>query len=236
MRCWVRRAYLLLSGMSVPTQRAFVMVGVVLVAIMLDRASLSMRLIAWAALLVLAIAPESMLGPSFQMSFAATTALIATYEAARGLFARMAARGGLVLRPVVYAAGVTLTSLVAGIATGPFAVYHFNRIADYGLLANLGAVPITGFWIMPWGLVALILMPFGLEGIALAPMGWGIDAVVWIRARGRGAAGRGQPRSGDAGSGLARDLGRRIVALPLAQPLALLRDRGDQRWDRARRP
>ena len=173
-------AYLLLSGMSVPTQRAFVMVGVVLVAIMLDRASLSMRLIAWAALLVLAIAPESMLGPSFQMSFAAATALIATYEAARGTFARMAARGGLVLRPVVYAAGVTLTSLVAGIATGPFAVYHFNRIADYGLLANLGAVPITGFWIMPWGLVALILMPFGLEGIALAPMGWGIDAVVWI--------------------------------------------------------
>ncbi len=173
-------AYLLLSGMSVPTQRAFVMVSVVLVAIMLDRASLSMRLIAWAALLVLAIAPESMLGPSFQMSFAAATALIATYEAARGTFARMAARGGLVLRPVVYAAGVTLTSLVAGIATGPFAVYHFNRIADYGLLANLGAVPITGFWIMPWGLVALILMPFGLEGIALAPMGWGIDAVVWI--------------------------------------------------------
>ena len=173
-------AYLLLSGMSVPTQRAFVMVGVVLLAIMLDRASLSMRLIAWAALLVLAIAPESMLGPSFQMSFAAATALIATYEAARGPFARMAARGGLALRPLVYAAGVALTSLVAGIATGPFAVYHFNRIADYGLLANLGAVPITGFWIMPWGLVSLILMPFGLEGIALAPMGWGIDAVVWI--------------------------------------------------------
>ena len=173
-------AYLLLSGMSVPTQRAFVMVGVVLLAIMLDRASISMRLIALAALLVLAIAPESMLGPSFQMSFAAATALIATYEAARGFFARLAARGGLALRPLVYAAGVTVTSLVAGIATGPFAVYHFNRIADYGLLANLGAVPVTGFWIMPWGLVALVLMPFGLEGIALTPMGWGIDAVVWI--------------------------------------------------------
>ena len=173
-------AYLLLSGMSVPTQRAFVMVGVVLLAIMLDRASLSMRLIAWAALLVLAVAPESMLGPSFQMSFAAATALIATYEAARGPFARLAARGGLAVRPVVYGAGVALTSLVAGSATGPFAVYHFNRFADYGLLANLGAVPITGFWIMPWGLVALVLMPFGLEGLALAPMGWGIDAVVWI--------------------------------------------------------
>ena len=176
-------AYLLLSGMSVPTQRAFVMVGFVLLAIMLDRASISMRLIALAALLVLALAPESMLGPSFQMSFAAATALIATYEAARRPFARLAARGGLALRPLVYAAGVALTSLVAGIATGPFAVYHFNRIADYGLLANLGAVPITGFWIMPWGLVALVLMPLGLEGLALAPMGWGIDAVVWIASR-----------------------------------------------------
>ena len=176
-------AYLLLSGMSVPTQRAFVMVSVVLLAIMLDRASISMRLIALAALLVLAIAPESMLGPSFQMSFAAATALIATYEAARRPFSRLAARGGLALRPLVYAAGVALTSLVAGIATGPFAVYHFNRIADYGLLANLGAVPITGFWIMPWGLVALVLMPLGLEGLALAPMGWGIDAVVWIARR-----------------------------------------------------
>lgn len=173
-------AYLLLSGMSVPTQRAFVMVGVVLLAIMLDRASFSMRLIAWAALLVLVIAPESMLGPSFQMSFAAATALIATYEVARGPFARLAARGGLALRPLVYGAGVALTSLVAGIATSPFAVYHFNRFADYGLLANLGAVPITGFWIMPWGLVALVLMPFGFEGLALEPMGWGIDAVVWI--------------------------------------------------------
>ena len=172
--------YLLLSGMSVPTQRAFVMVGFVLLAVMLDRASLSMRLIAWAALAVLAIAPESLLGPSFQMSFAAATALIATYEAARRPLARLAARGGLALRPLVYGGGVLLTSLVAGLATGPFAVYHFNRIADYSLLTNLGAVPITGFWVMPWGLVSLLLLPFGLEGLALAPMGWGIDAIIWV--------------------------------------------------------
>ncbi len=173
-------AYLLLSGMSVPTQRAFVMVGFVLLAVILDRASLSMRLIAWAALLVLLIAPESMLGPSFQMSFAAATALIATYEAARGPLARLAREGGLALRPLLYVAGVSLTSLVAGAATAPFAVYHFNRIADYGLLANLGAVPVTGFWVMPWGLIALLLIPFGAEHIALVPMGWGLDAILWI--------------------------------------------------------
>ena len=222
-------AYLLLSGMSVPTQRAFVMVGVVLLAIMLDRASISMRLIALAALLVLTIAPESMLGPSFQMSFAAATALIATYEAARGFFARLAARGGLALRPLVYAAGVTVTSLVAGIATGPFAVYHFNRIADYGLLANLGAVPITGFWIMPWGLVALVLMPFGLEGIALAPMGWGIDAVVWIARQVAAQPGAVTLVPAMPAAALLDDRGGRLVALPLAEPVALSRYRRDRR-------
>lgn len=175
--------YLLLSGMSVPTQRAFVMVGFVMLAVMLDRASLSLHLIAWAALAVLVIAPESMLGPSFQMSFAAATALIATYEALREPLAALAARGGLALRPLVYGGGVLLTSLVAGLATGPFAIYHFNRFPDYSLLTNLGAVPITGFWVMPWGLLALLLVPFGLEWLALAPMGWGIDAIVWIAQR-----------------------------------------------------
>ncbi len=172
--------YLLLAGASVPTQRAFVMATFVLLAVVVDRNSLSVRLIAWAALLVLVIAPESLLGPSFQMSFGAATALIATYEALRRPLARLAARTGFVGRPALYLAAVALTSLVAGLATGPFAVYHFNRFADYGLLANLGAVPVMGFWVMPWGLISLLLMPFGAEQIGLVPMGWGIDAILWV--------------------------------------------------------
>lgn len=67
--------------------------------------------------------------------------------------------------------------MVAGLATGPFALYHFNRFADYGLVANLIAVPLTGLWVMPWGLVALLLMPFGAEGLALAPMSLGLDGI-----------------------------------------------------------
>ena len=173
-------AYLLLSGMSVPTQRAFVMVGVVLLAIMpgpgepLDAAHR------------LGSAAGAGGGAREHAGAELPDVLRRGHRADRDLRGRtrspcpLAARGGLALRPLVYGAGVALTSLVAGTATGPFAVYHFNRFADYGLLANLGAVPITGFWIMPWGLVALLLMPFGLEGLALAPMGWGIDAVVWI--------------------------------------------------------
>ena len=83
-------------------------------------------------------------------------------------------------RAMVYLAAVALTTLVAGLATSPFALYHFNRVAAYGLAANLFAVPITSLWIMPWTMVGYALRPLGLEGLALAPMGWGISAVLWI--------------------------------------------------------
>ncbi|MGD9535792.1 MAG: ComEC/Rec2 family competence protein [Alphaproteobacteria bacterium] len=169
--------YLLLSGVSVPTQRAFLMVALVLVAIMLDRTSLSMRFLMWAALIVLLIAPEAVLGASFQMSFGATMALIAAYEAIRRPLGRLSAHVPLWQRPAVYLLAVAFTSLIGGIATGPFALYHFNRFADYGLVANLAAVPLTGLWVMPWGVVALLLMPFGAEGLALVPMSLGLDGI-----------------------------------------------------------
>lgn len=172
--------YLLLTGGTVPTQRAFVMVSLVLVAVILDRRGLSLRLVAWAAVVVLALAPESLLSASFQMSFAAVIALIAGYEAIaeRGRIALGERR--LALRGAAYLGGVALTSLIAGLATAPFALYHFNRIAWYGLLANLVAVPLTAFWIMPWALAAFALMPFGAEGLALTPMGWGIDLLLAV--------------------------------------------------------
>jgi competence protein ComEC len=129
---------------------------------------------------VLAVAPESLLGPSFQMSFAAVVALIAAYEAARPWLARMRGDGGLARRVGLYVAGVLLTTVIAGLATAPFALYHFSRVAVFGLVANLGAVPLTALWVMPWATLAYVLAPFGLEHLALAPMGWGVDAVVWI--------------------------------------------------------
>ncbi len=179
-------AYLMLSGASVPTQRAFLMVGLMLVAVILDRAALSFRLVAWAAVVVLALAPESLLSPSFQLSFAAVAALVAVYEVVRDRRARLFAERSLAARAGIYLAGVALTSAVAGLATAPFAVYHFNRIAWYGLAANLVAVPLTALWIMPWAIAAFVLMPFGAEGLALAPMGWGIEVLLavagWVAA------------------------------------------------------
>jgi competence protein ComEC len=169
--------YLLLTGAPVPTQRAFLMTALVLIAILLDRTSLSMRLLMWAALALLLLMPEDLFGPSFQMSFAATLALIAAYEAIRGPLGRLAVRRALWQRPFLYLAAVVFTSLIAGFATGPFSLYHFNRFADYGLVANLIAVPLTGLWVMPWGVFALVLMPFGVEGAALTPMAFGLEAI-----------------------------------------------------------
>ena len=170
--------YLLISGATVPTQRAFLMIGLVLFAVLVDRRAISMRLVAWAALMVLLIAPDSLLGPSFQMSFAAVIALIATYEGLRGRFLAWRGEAGLARRAALYLFGVGLTTVVAMTATAPFAVYHFNRFAAFGLAANLVAVPLTALWIMPWAMVAFLLMPLGLDALALAPMGWGIEAVI----------------------------------------------------------
>ena len=174
--------YLLLTGATIPTQRSFLMLSLVLLAVLLDRRPFSMRLVAWAAAVVLLTAPDSLLGPSFQMSFAAVVALIAAFELARAPLSRWRLGAGRVRRAGLYLLGVGLTTLVAGLATMPFALYHFNRIAAFGLAANLLAVPATAMWIMPWAVVAFVLMPFGLEGLALQPMGWGIDFVIGVAA------------------------------------------------------
>jgi competence protein ComEC len=175
-------AYLLLAGATVPTQRAFVMTGLVLLAVLLDRQAISMRLVAWAAMIILAIAPESMLGASFQMSFAAVVALVAFYEAFRARFrvVRMAAGHAIAGRIALYAGGVAATTVIASFATGLIALHHFARIAVFGLPANMLAVPLTALWIMPWAVIAAVLMPLGLDGLPLVLMGWGIDGLLWI--------------------------------------------------------
>ena len=176
-------AYLLLTGAPIPTQRAFLMAGLVFLAVLLDRSAFTMRLVAWAAFAVLSLAPESLLSASFQMSFAAVIALIAAYELLReGRGAWLAGRGatGPLGRGTRYLGGVAATSLIAGLATAPFALYHFNRVAWFGLAANMIAVPLTALWIMPWALIAFCLMPLGLEHLALVPMGWGIEAMLAV--------------------------------------------------------
>lgn len=173
-------AYLLLSGASVPTQRSFVMIAVALIAIIFDRSALNMRVVAIAAVIVLALTPESWIDPSFQMSFAAVVALVAVYEWWNARRLPDAERKGILMRSVGMIAAAAATSLIAGLATAPFAAFHFNRFADYGVAANVMVMPIVSFVIMPAGVLALVLMPFGLEWLPLMAMEEGIDAMLVI--------------------------------------------------------
>jgi competence protein ComEC len=175
--------YLLLSGAEVATQRSFIMTAIILIGVMVDRAALTLRNLALAALGVMLLAPEAVVHPSFQMSFAATLALIAAYErgipwmtagadTSRG--ARVALWGG---REIV---ALILASLVAGLATTPYAAFHFHRMAPYGVLANLLAMPIVSAWVMPAGLVALLAMPFGFDAPLWRLMGGGIEWMISV--------------------------------------------------------
>ena len=178
--------YLLLAGAPVPTQRAFVMTGLVLLGVVLDREAVTLRLVALAACIVLLLTPEVLTGPSFQLSFAAVVALVAVYEAWRAH--RRRRMGGeerrftVIWRIVGYALGVAATSAIAGAATAPFTAFHFQAVAPGGLLANLLAVPLTGFVTMPAGLAAGVLMTVGAEAPALTVMEVGITATLAVAA------------------------------------------------------
>lgn len=176
--------YLALSGAAVPSQRAFVMTAIVLVAVLADRTAISLRTLGWAALVVLLTQPESLVGPSFQMSFAAVTALVAGYELVAPRLSAWRGRGhGRIWRTVVvYLLGITASTVIASVATAPFAAYHFNAVALWSLPANLAVMPVVSMVVMPAGIAGLLAMPLGLEAAPLAVMGWGLATVTGVAA------------------------------------------------------
>jgi competence protein ComEC len=176
----VLACYLLISGAAIPTQRAFVMNGLVFGAIIIDRLRISMRVCAIAAAAVLLIDPSVLVGVSFQMSFGAVIALIAVYETFGARLGRALHSRSVSGRALAYCAGVVVTTVVATLGTYPYSIYHFHHIALYSPLANVIAVPLSAVWTLPWGVVTCLLMPFGLERLSLVPMGWGIDITIWV--------------------------------------------------------
>jgi len=173
--------YLVVSGAAAPTIRAFTMLAMMLIAILVDRPALSMRSVALAATIILVLEPESLVEPGFQMSFAAVVGLIAVAEWEQ---ARAVQRGtwgpawlGSVRR---YLRGIATTSLVGSVATVPYAIYHFDRATHYAVLGNLLAMPIMGFVVMPSAAVAVIAMPFGLDAWPLRAMGLGIESMLAV--------------------------------------------------------
>ncbi|HEY0330173.1 MAG TPA: ComEC/Rec2 family competence protein [Rhodopseudomonas sp.] len=175
--------YLLLSGAEVATQRSFLMTAVVLIAVLVDRQAITFRTLAVAAMIVLTLAPEALVHPSFQMSFAATLGLVALVQIGMPkLFA--APDNSATARAALWGAReimvLGLASLVAGLATTPYAAFHFHRVTPYGVLANLLAMPVVSALVMPAGLLGLAAMPFGFDGVFWRLMEFGIDWMIVV--------------------------------------------------------
>lgn len=177
--------YLLLSGAEVATQRSYIMIAIVLAGVLIDRPALTLRTLAAAVVVTLIISPEAVLNPGFQMSFAATLALISFYErwvpfvsapppVGASAMAAWSARTGKWL--LLGAA----TSFIAGLATAIYAAFHFHRLAPYGVLANVLSMPLIGLVIMPGALLGVILLPFGFDVIGWTVMGYGIEGMIRI--------------------------------------------------------
>lgn len=171
--------YLLISGNPVPAMRSFIMSSIVLTAIMFDRYGTPLRVVAIAALYILITTPESIISPSFQMSFGAVISLLAAFEWLNPHLKNFASERHI---PKIFMSILTtiISSIVATIATAPFAIYHFSRNSPYGVFANILAIPITSFITMPLGMVSIILMPFHLEGLLSWPLKASIDFVMGI--------------------------------------------------------
>ncbi len=170
-------SYLVLSGRPPPAERAAITAAVAFVAMLVDRQAISLHALALAAMVVLLIQPEAVTEPGFQMSFAATAALVALAEVwprpVKEINTPWPMR--LVQGLGTWTAAGIAASFVAGVATAPFAMQHFNRIATWGLVSNMITEPISGFLMMPGLALGALLTPFGLGEPPLQVAGFAID-------------------------------------------------------------
>lgn len=172
--------YTIFVGANVPAVRALIMTGLVFTAIIFDRAPISLRLVSVAALCLLIVKPESLVSISFQMSFAAVTALVLFYDSLRPYLSRWYSHASFLRKFSLYVAGVCATTVVATIATAPFALYHFQTLPVYGLMANIVAVPILSFVVMPAAVLTFALSAVHLEFLPLKIMDKGTEFILWV--------------------------------------------------------
>lgn len=165
---------------SVPTYRALLMTGIALIAIMTDRSPFSLRLLSFAAIVVLVFSPESVWSASFQMSFAAVLALVAVADWMRPYWSAWSRHAGFLRKSSLYLGGALLTTVIASLATSPFSSFHFQQIASYSVLGNGLVMPLSGLVIMPMMIVTFLTMPFGLEQYPVRAMGWGVEKMLDI--------------------------------------------------------
>ncbi len=186
-------AYCVFSGSEVATERSLIMILVMLGAILIDRPALSLRNLALSALIVLAREPETLLGPSFQMSYAAVAALIAAAEWQRRRRGAEEPPTGYVSRGrqwlVAAALGILVTTVVATIATAPYGTYHFQNLQPFGLIGNALALPLVSIVVMPCAVFGVVAYPFGLDRVAWQAMGIAVEKVLEVSAWVNGLSG-----------------------------------------------
>lgn len=179
-------AYCIFSGADVATERSLIMILAMLGAILVDRPALSMHNLAVAAMVVLVREPESLLGPGFQMSFAAVAGLIVLAD--RGVVTpgqprRRRPQPGLIRRMAAPLVTVGLTTLVCELATGPFSVWHFQSVYPLGLIGNAMALPFLSLVVMPAAVVGVALTPLGLDWPVWWVMGAATEPVLYVAMR-----------------------------------------------------
>ena len=172
--------YLKISGESIPTIRAFVMFSLIMIGIMMNREPISLRSLTIAALVILGFKPEAIYSASFQMSFSAVLGLIGSYEYFRDqqwhLFSRK--RDPWWKRFGMFGLSSVASSLIASIGTLPFIITTFHKFSWHSVEANLIAIPLMSFWVMPWALVAVFSMIIGAEALPLEAMSWGVNVMM----------------------------------------------------------
>ena len=174
-------AYTILAGAQVPTVRSCIGTVVVLLGIILGREALSLRLLAAGGFVILAIRPEALLGPSFQLTFAAVTGLVALFNSKVGRWLTSPRQNASWLsRTLQHVAGLVVTGVIAEALLSATALFHFNATGAYGVLANLVAIPWTSFVIMPLLVVALALDPLGIAHPVYWLLGKSMDALIWL--------------------------------------------------------
>jgi competence protein ComEC len=173
--------YCIFSGSDVATERSLIMILVMQGAILFDRPALSLRNLALSALIVLAREPETLLGPSLQMSYAAVAGLIALAEwlRRRERPPREESRLGRAATWIAAAVlGTVATTIVATIATGPFSTFHFQNLQPYGVIGNAVTLPLVSFVVMPAAVIGVVAFPFGFDRPIWIVMGWAVQAVL----------------------------------------------------------
>lgn len=177
--------YCVFSGSEVATERSLIMTLVMLGAILVDRPALAMRNLAISALIVMAREPESVLGPSFQMSYAAVAGLIAANQVWRDWRAGHPAvqhgpLAGFFRKLALAFLGIAATTLVATLATAPFSAFHFHRLNPYGIIGNSLGIPLVSLIVMPAAVIGTLLVPFGLDSLVWRVMGEGVNGVFMV--------------------------------------------------------